>query len=323
MARERLLLIVALIALSPTALMMACSSSSRGSPDAGAPTDDGGDDTAPSDTAALVGTFTVQLTDTSASFGGTIYDGVYPTVEPVTIESNEACALLKVNTPSCPTCASGSVCVADGACVPYPTARNLGTLTVTGLKESDGITSFTVNPVAMKYGETSLSNPPFAEGDVVEVATSGGDFSAFSVQAAGITPLVLANGNITLAKDQDLTLQWTAPSDPNLSFIHVEIDMSGGAKGIISCEGEDYGLLTVDGSLITGLIDLGVTKAPRMAISRVTVGGTDSVLLKIQSTVEKNLAVTGYTCTTATAATDCTSGVCTVPSGQAAGICQQ
>lgn len=323
MFRERLLLLVALVALSPTPLLLACSTSSSGAPDAGDPADDGSGDTTPSDIEALVGTFTVQLTDTSAGFGGTIYDGPYPTVAPVMVESNEGCALLRVGTPSCTSCAAGSVCVADGTCAPYPTARDLGTLTVTGVERSDGATTFTVAPVAKVYDVQGLANPPFAEGGVVKVVTGGGEYSAFSVETTGIAPLVLTDASVTLAKDQDSTLRWTAAADPNLSSIHVEVDMSGGEKGMIVCDGEDYGLLTVDGALITGLIDLGVTKAPTMKISRVAIGGTENVLLKVQATVVKNVAVVGFTCTTATAAADCTSGICTVASGQTAGICQQ
>ncbi len=200
-------------------LVLACGSSDGDSD----PSDTNPDGTT-GDSSVLIGTFQVHLVapDTSSSTAGyttvlgKVYDGATPSA---TIwEEKAAAGDCKLFTPRIPFCNPGcgsSVCVEDGVCKAYPTPKTVGTVTVTGLHPKAGGTGFSMDPVANNYQEATaaveLPYPASPEGEEITFAAAGGAYSAFTLKARGIAPLVISTTSYPLVKDQPLSLSWTPP----------------------------------------------------------------------------------------------------------------
>jgi hypothetical protein len=272
----------------------------------------------------VVGTFTVNLvapTETDPSghttLVGKVYDG--PTLQQIIWEKaaeSGACRLSTPRVPFCETpCGGSAACIEDDMCKPHPTAHSVGTVRVSGIKTTAGATEFSMEPIAKTYqpsGDVKLPYPAFAEGDTIKVDAAGGDYAAFSISARGVAPLVLPKDPIALARDQPLALSWTKSSMTGLSSIHVKLDIShhGGTKGMIECDSDDAGSLTIAGELITKLLDLGVAGFPTIIVTRHSDGSTKiapgTVTLAIASVVETAVEVPGLS--SCTEDTDCQSG---------------
>jgi hypothetical protein len=259
------------------------------------------------DASKLVGAFQLKLTPFSdlgpatTSINGRVSDG--PT--PVTTIWEKArtdgdCTLSTPRVPFCSTpCGGGAACVEDDTCLPYPTARSAGTVTVTGVKAVDGSTTFDLSPTNNNYQALiALAYPPFAEGDPVRFAAAGGDFTPFNLSSKGIAPLTLQSTELALESGQPLPVTWTKGSESSAK-IHVSLDISGhgGTKGVIECDSSDSGALTISAALITKLLDLGVAGFPTVKVTRhvtdSTVIAPGRVELEISSTVEQSVTVEG------------------------------
>jgi Cys-rich repeat protein len=102
-----------------------------------------------------------------------------------------------------------------------------------------------------------------------------------------------------LESGKAFTLTWT-PGTVADARITLEFDLShhGGSKGQIRCETADStGSLTVSGTLIKSLVDLGVTGYPWLTIARVSKGtapvGAGQAQLKVYSDDKLILEVPG------------------------------
>jgi hypothetical protein len=273
-----------------------------------------------SDPNALVGSFIVALvgkTDSSdpyVSVSGKVYDGVTPsTVVWDLVTSASGCQLLKPRAPFCNTpCPGGGVCVEDDQCASYPTAQDLGPVTLQGLSSDEIVMKAIANSYQLP-GDVTLAFPPAAEGATVGLQVSGGPFGAFSIQTKMVAPLV-ASGTLTLDASKPLVLTWTAPPNTALARVQVKVDIShhGGAKGKIECDVADSGSLQIPASMISSLIDLGVAGFPTVTLTRVASGSTaiapGKVSLQTLSSVALELLVPGFQSCHEDA--DCLTGTC-------------
>jgi hypothetical protein len=305
-----------------SAALAACSDTTKTSSDAGSPAADA---TTPSGgTGEVVGTFTVSLvapTDSDpsghTSLVGKVYDA--PTLSQIVWEeavTSGACKLSTPRVPFCNTpCGGSAACTEDDVCTPYPTAHSVGTVTVSGIKTSAGASMFSMDPIAKTYqptGDTKLPYPAFAQGDAIKLQAAGGDFTAFTISARGVAPLTLSSGSITLERDKALTLTWTAATQASASSVHVKLDIShhGGTKGMIECDSDDSGGLTIAGELVTKLLDLGVAGYPTIIVTRQSAGSTSiapgRVELTIASGVETTVQISGLS--SCTGDDECPSG---------------
>lgn len=304
--------------------LAACSGGSGDGGEGPSDTTDGDQDSAETDTEtgdsdALIGTFVVSLTapveatdsttETAgkANLTGVVNDGPSPVATIFEVfQTSGACTLLKPRIPFCETaCENGAVCVEDNTCLAYPTALSLGTLSVTGLTLATGASSFTLTPINGNYqtaGATKLAYPPFAEGDAVSLSLPGNDtFAALTLSGKGIGQLALTGSAYDLKKDTDFVLAWTKAGSAANSKIHVKLDIShhGGTKGKIECDTDDNGALTIDKSLVTTLLNLGVAGFPSVIVTRQSIGETSTrlgrVQLDISATVEHQVTVEGLT----------------------------
>jgi hypothetical protein len=269
----------------------------------------------PGDPDVLVGSFQVQLiaaTDASpakTAVLGKIYDG--PTPPAVVWEQADErgdCRLMTPRVPFCSTpCGGSAVCVEDDTCEPYPAAHGAGTVTLGGVRLTDGGASFAMDPINNTYqpgAGVTLEYPAFDEGAEVTLAAAGDYFHAFELAAAGVRPLELADTALALAQDTPLDLEWTAGSVAS-ARIRVKLDIShhGGTRGMITCEAADTGALTIDGGLIGRLLDLGVAGFPTIIVTRESIGAVTiapgRVELVLSSSLEHAVDVPGVESCTA------------------------
>jgi hypothetical protein len=260
---------------------------------------------------AFVGNFAIALHAPSdsdqtghTSIVGKIYDGLTP-AQIIWEQASQSggCTLSKPRVPFCSTpCGGSAVCVDDDTCQPYPTAHDVGTVKVSGVKTSDGATQITLLEVAKTYqpsGDVKLPFRAVDEGAAIELAASGGDYSAFKLDAKGIAPLALAAGTLQLQRDLALHLAWTAAGQSGISQIHVKLDIShhGGSKGMIECEADDNGSLDLPAEQINALLDFGASGYPTVIVTRhsdaTAVIKPGPVQLSVTSQVEKAVTVPG------------------------------
>jgi hypothetical protein len=239
----------------------------------------------------------------STAFLGRINDG--PTPSNLVWEEVDAvggCRLLQPRVPVCSDpCGSSAACVDDDNCQPYAKGLNVGTLTVTGLKISDGATSFTVDPIANNYqmiGMT-LQYPPAAEGDLVTITAAGkDDIAKFSMSVRAIKPLKILNTEILCPDGEDINLKWEAPADPSQSFIHYLIDISyhGGTKAKIEGTCADNGAFTIPAKLLDHLKNFGISGFPKIEITRKAIGSNADMKARLvmESKVTMMLTIPGY-----------------------------
>ena len=263
------------------------------------------------DPTKLVGAFQVRSLPSaepgaagSTAVIGKFYDGPTPAQLVWEMQAEEGgCQLLTPRVPFCnEPCGGSAVCVEDDTCQPYPAAHSAGNVTVTGLNLESGAASLVMSPTANNYqppAGVKLLYPPVDEGDVLRFEASGDFFSAFTVEAKGVSPLDLLNETIALDPAQPLQLEWTPPGQAGISKVYVKLDIShhGGTKGMIECNVEDTGSLDVPASLVKQLLDLGVAGFPTIIVTRRSVGSATipagRVNLVVSSQIEQAVVIAG------------------------------
>jgi hypothetical protein len=280
----------------------------------------------PGDPDMLVGAFQVLMTAAAeatevspavtaqTSFIGRVQDGPTPElVRWVETGAEGPCRLLVPSVPFCGTpCGGSAACVADDVCQPYPTAREVGTLTVTGISTGAGETTFTVDPIASNYQRSGLPFPAFAEGAPLRVETSGGAYAPFSLEARAIAAIALTNPPMRLVSGEPATLTWSPATQADQSLVLVRLDIShhGGSNGKIECEAPDTGTLTLPGALVDALLELGSAGFPTVIATRRAVGSAviapGRVDLWVLSSVEQSVEIPGVV--SCTADEDCPEG---------------
>lgn len=252
--------------------------------------------------AQTFGAFQVTLEEKGGytSVLGRMYDGPYPPswfFEE--IAASGSCRLYKRIFPFCdPGCGGSGVCVKDDSCQPYPSALDIGTVTVSGFRTNDGKTSFSMDPLNKNYQYTSIAFPPCNEGDVITLSAAGSSsMSGFTLNIKGISPLTLLNDTINLIDGQPIDLRWTPPTVTGISTIFVLIDVSfhGGTKAKIECDVADNGSLTIPAALLDNLKTFGIAGYPKLEISRLATSTDTSAKVKIviESKVAKTLYIPG------------------------------
>jgi hypothetical protein len=271
----------------------------------------------------VVGSFQVQVVadeeDPSAgatSVIGKVNDAPSPAAVIWTVTKQEGAC--RVEVPSVPFCDGGcgtEVCVADGVCQAYPAGHSVGEVTLTGVNVAAGGSELMLKEIAKAYqppAGTSFAYPPFAEGDAIAVHATGGDYAAFDLSAKGVAPLTFTSTDFELETGKELALTWQAAADPQSLHVHVKLDIShhGGSRGMIECDGDDSGSLTISAALMTELIALGVAGFPSVIMTRASTGSAQlsvgRVELVVSSKVERLVTVAGVD--SCTEDTDCPDG---------------
>jgi hypothetical protein len=217
-----------------------------------------------------------------------------------------ACVLRVPRVPFCdPGCGGSAVCVDEDTCAPYGSKQDLGTVHATGLMTTTGASALDLTAIAGNYqvpGNLQLAYPAFAPGGAITLAASGSAFTpAFTLTGKGISPLQLTSADPALARNEPLTITWTAPAGDAATRVWLALDIShhGGSKGKIECDAPDTGALTLSAQIMTRLLDLGAAGFPTVIVIRqattsslVTSGRVDLV---VSSKIERPVTVPGIT----------------------------
>lgn len=292
---------------------------------------------------------------------GQVNDGPSPEIVistklPAPADATPGCAVYSELPPSCaniggcgigssiascaaaaPTGVNTCACVATDQCQAYPTAKNAGTVTVSGIADTSGATQFQLLNNSNTYQvpaaiAAKLAFPGFDEGSPITISATCGDYGPFEVSAKGVAPLQLTNGppfNIAKALSnadagadaatdaypyQAFTITWAPPGPASTSRIEVQIDLShhAGSVGHLACDVDDTGSLTISAGQISQLIGLGnIAGNPELTITRRTSGSTavaqGAVNLLIESSIiAPTLTIEGHI--SCVFSTDCPSG---------------
>jgi hypothetical protein len=196
-------------------------------------------------------------------------------------------------------CTSPQICAGQNRCIDSPTHQDAGTVTITGV----GASSLTLNPLnpdrdIFAYS-TSLGDPypPFTPGAVVGLRTAGATIPAFSLEAAGIEPLVFEGANLTMRTGEALPFTWTAPAAAGVSRILVEAEIGhhGGVAAQVNCDFPDTGSGEIPAALVSALIGEGVHGFPTLTLTRRTASSTNIAVgcvdLAVAAVVSRSIAV--------------------------------
>jgi hypothetical protein len=245
-----------------------------------------------------LGGFSVSSATNGAGVEGSVADGVVPTSVLELLVDEGDCVLLRRNNPFCdPGCGPSDTCDFDGTCKPYPVNQDLGVVTIDGL----------ANPVEMEavfpgntYFDTSLPQPPFTLGELVTLSMPGGAYGPVELHGVGLDPVASQVGLWEVEAGKDLVVPWSAALGGRSEIVlTVSIDQHGATPGLVRCVFADDGEGTVPASVVSALVESGVTGFPNGTLVRRT---ADKALVDggcldfvIASTVKVDVDVVGFT----------------------------
>jgi hypothetical protein len=226
----------------------------------------------PCDARQRIGQFTIELGDDFTAVQGRVLNGVVPSTVRDTTAQEGACRLLRGRTLFCdPACGASRTCGENGVCIDYPTAQNVGTVSVSGLKAA-----LSLSPNTARFyssSSTTLPFPGFDEGAALRLSAAGADLPAFSLRGQGVRPLSVDSSDLTVERGQPLPVSWTPATADGAARIHIVLDLAhhGGIAASVECDGlPDTGSFTLPASLVSQLLDVGVAGFPKITLSRRT-----------------------------------------------------
>jgi len=193
------------------------------------------------------------------------------------VASEGDCRLLRRVNPFCdPPCAGGDVCGQDGDCHPFPLNVSAGPVEIAGTLADPGGGPVTIAPNATGgYAKTDVPLPLFEPGASVSLTAPGDVAPAFALHAVGVADLELPDETLTMTKGAPLTITWTAAQEPPAGaariYFTINVDQHGNSPATLACDVADTGSYTVPASLITQLVDLGVSGFSTFDVYRRTV----------------------------------------------------
>lgn len=266
-----------------------------------------------------VGSLSIRLSGGDRTlFDGSISDGVIPSGVHRELAASGACQLLGPRDLFCATaCASGTTCAGDDACVPTPMKQSAGTLTATGLLTPVEVMA---NGITGEYSKTILDPyPAFEAGAAIQLSASGDTIPAFTLHGWGVPPLVTSLSTINVSSGSGVPLTWETEgvnTEHSQIFISFSVNVHGATTGWIECTVPDTGSYELPATLVTDLIDLGLSGFPRMTLARrsadsTSLPGGNCVDFEVASQVTIELTVDGLV--SCSDDTDCPEGQTCTP----------
>lgn len=244
-----------------------------------------------------LGTFKVALESGFTAVQGQVFDSVTPSRVTRTLATDGACTWVRAPTLVCnPSCSAGQTCGLGGQCVATPTAQDIGTVEVDGLRTS---VSMAPRPPAYFYSFTgTLPHPGVASGAGVRLRASGLELLGW-----GIEPLEVGFSTLMVQTGMAVPLTWTAPSNtgPSAGPAKMEISLNVNGHGLVGshveCVVEDTGAFTIPESLVSSLLADGLSGFPTLTLRRTTTDSADlaagCVELDVESAVKLDVTIPG------------------------------
>ena len=203
-----------------------------------------------------VGRFEIADHGLYAAVNGNVADGVIPLTVLQPVGQGGDCVLMQKTNPFCdPSCAAGELCGHDNTCSPFPANRDVGTVTVQGLKVPIELTPNASND----YWDTTLPPEPWDVGAAVTFSTSGGDYAPFAMAVEGVTPLVGGESKWQVNEGEATVVEWVPSDGPGRMFLTLNVDQHGITPVTLFCDTEDTGSLTIPSTLVNQFLSFGVT----------------------------------------------------------------
>lgn len=221
------------------------------------------------------GRFTVDANEDYAYVAGSVSDGVVPaSVLTPALVSGE-CTIWRRENPFCETgCEPGYTCDFDGTCVPYPETQDLGVVEVDGLA-----VAVAMSPVSPGYSyfDTSLPNPPWEAGAVVELTTGGGAYAPATLHGIAPADLVPTTMDWTIPEAAAFEVSWDAPGPDARTEVTLtlRIDQHGITPSSVECVFADDGAAEVPADVLAELMAYGVSGFPEGSLARRTADRAD------------------------------------------------
>ncbi len=249
---------------------------------------------------AHVGGFEVQLADEFTSVQGRIYDRVSPTSLLEAIAAEGPCRLLRAPVLFCdPDCGAGETCGPDGICSPFPEGQDLGVVTVRGLAVP--LEMEPLPPGFFYSNPGTLPHPGFAPGAGIALSAVGGAGDPLTLRGVGVAPLTGVAAAVPVELEHALALPWDPPAEdaPIDVVATLNLNQHGLTGSRLVCQVPDTGGFTVPASLVSALVDDGLSGFPSLALRRRSVAsktrGGGCVDLQVFTTAEVAVEVQGLT----------------------------
>jgi len=168
-------------------------------------------------------------------------------------------------------------------------------VTVTGLKAPVSMTARA--PVFFYTNTDPLEHPGFEAGAELGLEANGAE--PFALRGWGITALEVRTPSLPLARGTPARLEWGVPDDAGPARVHLNLNIAnhGGTPAWIECEVPDTGAFEIPAELVEGLLDLGFSGFPSVALTRRTADsvslGAGCVDLLVRSTVVLDVEIQG------------------------------
>ncbi len=223
-----------------------------------------------------VGRFTVFINnDADKPFSGAegyVMDGVEPGAVTKEVGRVGSCVILQPPAAATcnPQCSAEQWCTESG-CKSQPNPKDLGKVTVGGLKQALELRNLTNRYVTP--AEPELMHPVFDEGAAITLSAAGaGGYGPFSLRGQGVGALEVPMTAIKAQAGMPVTLTWTPPAKGTsaVTRVHIKfaINLHGAVDTWFECEVPDTGSYTVSAELMTELFKFGVSGFPSVDLTR-------------------------------------------------------
>jgi hypothetical protein len=233
--------------------------------------------------------------------GGKVMDGVEQVTQAKLVKEVGGCRILQPPEAfmCTPACDLGTQDCTPTGCKPKPHDKDLGKVTVSGLKT--GSVELTHSAGLFSYDYLGmLPHPGFDEGANLSLQATGKDgYGPFTLKGWGVAPLVVPTAPVTVTRGQPVTLTWTPPSRPGPTrmFIDFSINRHGAIDSWLECTAEDTGSYTITGAMTEELFKNGVSGFPSVNLTRqsgdTTTVQNGCVQLLVTAPISRQLNVTG------------------------------
>jgi hypothetical protein len=256
----------------------------------------------PCPSATQVGYFRIELTPDFTGVEGAVSDGVIPDRLPVEVRRSGECRLFtRVGYTCAPECAVGQTCAGPPrGCIPLPRDRNVGAVTVNGLKAPLVMTP--TMPGNFYTNTDELPKPAFDPGTEIRLSAAGGEYTPFAMRVFGISALTISDAPILVESGKAVRVAWTPAGGTGGGRIQVVLNINhhGTGTNYVECDVADSaGAVDISAELITELVRRGFSGWPSVEITRRSVDSATiapgCVQFSVVSQVSRPVNVAGLT----------------------------